>query len=707
MKDPKRDILWRVYLVYFLALIFAIIVIYRAAYLQFTLKEEMAERAKAQEIKYFPIEALRGNILARDGSLLALSIPDFEIRMDMSTEVVLPDLFNAKIDSLSIMLADLFKDKSASKYKADLFTARSNGNRYFLIQNHVKYDELKKLKTFPIFRNGKYRGGLIVIRKTKRELPYKDLARRTIGFENPAESLFVGLEGAYSNDLKGYDGLQLKRRISQGEWIPVNDNPEVAPRDGKDIITTIDINIQDLAESGLARHLEEHKAFQGCAILMEVKTGQIRAIANLRYNPSDDEYEEIYNYSIAEAVEPGSTFKLASMLAALESGKVKLSDMYYVGNGRTQYYNRWMVDSHRPESEFMTVQRIFEESSNVGVSKIITSVFGNQPEAYIELLRKMSLGKPLGIEIPGEGKPYLKDPSDKKYWYGTSLPWMSIGYELTLTPLQTLTLYNAVANNGVMVKPQFVSEIREGGQIIKKFEPEIINPSICSSPTLTMARILLEGVVTDGTGSVLKDSTYKIAGKTGTALIADGVTGYEDKKYNASFVGYFPADNPKYSCIVVVNRPEAGKIYGGAVAAPVFKEIADKVYATQLDIHDQQERNFFAVIPLPASARGYYQDIYASLTSMSYAVRKPSHNPEWASMDSSRTGILLQPVNFGNDTVPDLSGMTAKDAVYMMEKAGISAVIRGKGIVSGQSIPPGSPLINESKIILMLGDSIR
>jgi cell division protein FtsI (penicillin-binding protein 3) len=702
MKDPRKDILWRVYLVYFGVLMFAIMILYRAAYLQFTERDELIERAKKQEIKYFPIEALRGNILARDGSLLASSIPEFEIRMDLSGSVVLPELFNAKIDSLALMLSRLFPEKDQSAYKSDLLEARADGNRYFLVRNHVKYDELKKLKKFPIFREGKYSGGLIIIRKTKRELPYKDLARRTIGFENQAESLYVGLEGAYSNELRGHDGQQLKRRISHGEWIPVNDNPEVAPRDGKDIVTTIDINIQDLAESALARHLAEHQAFQGCAILMEVKTGEIRAIANLRYDAEDGQYKETYNYSIGEAIEPGSTFKLASIITALETGRIKLTDQYYVGNGRVQYYNRWMEDSHRPHSDYLSVREIFEESSNVGVSKIITSLFGSQPEKYIEKLRSMSLGKPLGIEIPGEGEPYLKDPSEKKYWYGTSLAWMSIGYELTLTPLQTLTLYNAIANNGVMVKPMFVREIKEGGQTIRENDPEVINPAICSPATVTMVKSLLEGVVTNGTGKILKDSTYKIAGKTGTALVADGAKGYGEKKYNASFVGYFPADNPKYSCIVVVNRPAAGKIYGGAVAAPVFKEIADKVYATQLDIHDREAQDLMTAKSLPAAAKGYYKDLRTSLSAMSYAVMMPSQNPEWADMDSSRTGIILHPAAFGSDTIPNLAGLTAKDAVYMMEKSGMTAIIQGKGVVTGQSLPAGTPMARGSEITLIL-----
>jgi cell division protein FtsI (penicillin-binding protein 3) len=707
MKDIKKDILWRVYLVYFGVLVFAIIIIYRAAYLQFTMKDELLEKAKKQEIKYFPIEALRGNILARDGSLLASSIPDFEIRMDLSDKVVLPEVFNPRIDSLALRLSGLFKDKSAAVYKADILRARAEGNRYFLIKNHVKYNELKELKKFPIFRLGKYAGGLIIIRKTTRELPYKELARRTIGFENQVESLFVGLEGAYSEELKGHDGLQLKRRISQGEWIPVNDNPEVAPRDGKDIITTIDVNIQDLAESALARHLEEQKAFQGCAILMEVQTGEIRAIANLRYDPADGKYKEIYNYSIGEAIEPGSTFKLASLIAALETGKVKLSDKYFVGNGRAQYHNRTMVDSHHPESEYMSVQRIFEESSNVGVSKIITSLFTSHPEDYVNQLRKMSLGKPLGIEIPGEGDPYLKDPSDKQYWYGTSLPWMSIGYELTLTPLQILTLYNAVANNGVMVRPLFVREIRDGGTVVSKNDPVIINPSICSPATLTLIKVLLEGVVQNGTGSVLKDSAYQIAGKTGTALVADGEKGYSEKKYNASFVGYFPADNPKYSCIVVVNRPEAGKIYGGAVAAPVFKEIADKVYATQMDIHNQADRNVANSTYLPVTGKGNYQNLRTSLLAMSYPVMMPSQNPEWVVVDSSNIGIVLHPAYFGLDTIPDLSGMTAKDAVFMMERAGLQPVVHGKGLVSGQSLLAGTSIPKGSQIEIILTDTIR
>ncbi|MBW6459939.1 MAG: transpeptidase family protein [Bacteroidales bacterium] len=707
MKDIKKDILWRVYLIYFVVLAIAIGIISRAAFIQFALREDLMEKAKKQEIRYFPIEALRGNIFARDGSLLASSIPIFEVRMDLSSEVVSDIHFQSAIDSLSLMLSQLFRDKDVRTYKAGLQKARKEGNRYFLVKNNVRYEELKKLKEFPIFRLGRFRGGLIIIRKTTRELPYKELARRTIGFENAAETIYVGLEGAYTDVLSGEGGLQLKRRISNGDWIPLGDRPEVEPRDGMDIITTIDINIQDLAQTSLALHMHEHQAYQGCAILMEVKTGEIRAITNLRYDPSDGKYKELYNYSVGESVEPGSTFKLASVVAALETGKVKLNDYYFVGNGSVKYHSRVMKDVHRPDSSYLTIREIFEESSNVGISQIITSLFSSRPEAFVESLRKMSLGEPLGIEIPGEGKPILKDPKDKRHWYGTTLPWMSIGYELTMTPLQILTFFNAIANDGIMVKPMFVNEIREGGKTVEKFEPVVINPSICSKTTLDAVRSLLEGVVTHGTGKILKDTIYKIAGKTGTALVADANRGYAQKHYNASFAGYFPADNPKYSCIIVVNRPQSGKIYGGAVAAPVFKEIANKVYATQLDIHDLKDRKTKPSVIPQTPATGYYEDIRNSLASLSYPAVQPKKAADWISLDSSKYALIMKPIDFSPDTVPDLTGMTAKDAIFLLEKAGLTPTIKGKGLVFSQSLPAGTPLIPGTDVMLTLENPKR
>jgi cell division protein FtsI (penicillin-binding protein 3) len=705
MKDIKKDILWRVYLVYFLVLAFAIAIIGRAIYIQSSLKADLMKKAAEQEVKYFPLEAIRGNILARDGSLLAASIPDFEIRMDLSPDVITDELFNSGVDSLSLMLSKLFNDKSPTEYKLLLLDSRREAKRYLLIQDHVQYDELKQLKKFPIFRKGKYRGGLIVIRKTKREFPYGMLARRTIGDDDDFTNRHSGLEGAYSGKLKGTDGMQLKRKISNGEWIPVNDHPEIPPKDGEDIVTTIDIDIQDLMESALASHLDSNKAYEGCAILMEVKTGEIRAIANLRYDQEDGTYIEQYNTAVRDPYEPGSTFKLASMIAAIEKYNIGLSDYYYVGNGQIYYHGRLMKDSHAPASSNLTVMQIFETSSNVGVSQIITRLFENNPQDYVAYLRKLSLGQPLGLEIPGENPPVLKDPSSPD-WSGTTLPWMSIGYESTLTPLHLLTLYNAVANNGVMVKPMFVSEIREGGQTVMKFEPVIINPSICSPSTLTKVKTMLEGVVQNGTGSAVKNPIYRVAGKTGTAKVYEAGYAYNRNIYNASFVGYFPADNPKYSCLVLVSRPMAGDIYGGKVAAPVFKEIADKVYATQLDIHDEAEPPAGRQQYYPASARGSFPDLKTSLQDMSYAVYLPAASPSWAEADTASIGVMIRPVVFGNDTMPNLTGFTAKDAVYMMEEKGITAFVEGKGYVSAQSVAPGSPLVKGSQVVFTLQNPV-
>ena len=422
MKDPKRDILWRVYLIYFVLVSFALAIVGKVIYIQFAQGDELMQKAKEQEIEYFTLEATRGNILARDGSLLATSLPTFEIRMDVNSELISDKLFYDKVDSLAFDLSNLFRDKSKTEYRQDLVEARKKGNRYLLIKNHVSFQDLKRLRKFPIFRLGKYRGGLIIIRKTSREMPFDELARRTIGFENKEMGYFVGLEGAYTNVLSGYDGKQLKRRINNGDWIPVADKPDIEPEDGLDILTTIDVNLQDVAEASLRKNLEENQAFQGCAILMEVSTGEIRAIANLRYDPDDGKYKELYNYAIGESVEPGSTFKLASVISALDDHKFGVNDLIEVGNGSVTYYNRIMRDVHHFDHDSISLREAFEESSNVGISRMIYECYKEEPEKYVAHLKKMSLDKSLGIEIPGEGRPYIKDPSDKRHWYGTSLP---------------------------------------------------------------------------------------------------------------------------------------------------------------------------------------------------------------------------------------------------------------------------------------------
>jgi cell division protein FtsI (penicillin-binding protein 3) len=704
MKDPRRDILWRVYLIYFGLVIFALIIVGKASYIQFAEKEELLIKAQEQEIEFFTLEATRGNILANDGSLLATSIPTFEIRMDVNSDLISDKLFYDKVDSLAFYLSKLFKDRSKSKYKNRLLLARKKGNRYLLIKNHVSFNELKSLRTFPIFRLGKYRGGLIEIRKTTREMPYHELARRTIGFENKKMRYFVGLEGAYSHVLSGKNGKQLKRKINNGDWIPVNDKPEIEPEDGKDILTTIDVNLQDVTEQSLLKCLQEHQAFQGCAVLMEVGSGEIHAIANLRYDSTDRTYKETYNYAIGASIEPGSTFKLASLIAVLEDNKASIHDLIETGNGTTVYYNRTMRDVHKFDDEWVTVKQVFEESSNVGVSKLIFESYKEEPEKFVDHIRRMDLDKQLGIELPGEGKPYVKDPSNKRIWYGTTLPWMSVGYELMITPLQLLTFYNAIANNGVMVKPMFVKEIQDGGITMNKFDTAILNRQLCSRKTLRTVQGLLEGVVENGTAKSIKDSLFKIAGKTGTALIANKNKGYTRREYNASFVGYFPADKPKYSCIVVINRPTGDYYYGGSVAAPVFKEIANKVFAYHLDINDVTEFNRSDEILLPESAKGYYYDLQTTFTCLNYPVSNVSPGTTWSIAYNDQDRLHYKAFPFTLDTIPDLTGMPLKDALFIVEQQGLIPIVRGKGYVIGQSINAGSEVNRGQKIILHLKD---
>ncbi len=702
MLNTRKDILRRVYLVYFGVLLFGIGIVVKAVYIQFAEGEALMEKAKEQELKYFNIEAIRGNILARDGSLLASSIPSFEVRMDVDSEHISDKFFNEKVDSLSYGLSRLFKDRSVYQYKQLLEKARKSGNRYLLLKRKVTYQHLKELRTFPILRKGKYRGGLIIIPQTIRKLPYKELARRTIGYENEAENIHVGLEGAYNSILKGVNGKQLRRRISNGEWKPVWDENELEPENGRDIVTSVDINIQDVAEHALLEHLREHEALQGCVVLMEVRTGEIRAIANLKYDSASQQYEESYNYAIGESVEPGSTFKLASMITALESGQISLIDTIDTGDGWTTYYGSTMQDVHKIRDGRITYREAFEQSSNVGISLMIDSIYRKHPEKYIELLYRMSLNQSLGIELPGEGEPFIRHPSNKKIWYGTTLPWMSIGYGLTMTPLQILTFYNAIANNGVMVKPMFVSEIRYAGSRVKKLYPEIINEAICSQAIVDTVRSLLEGVVERGTAKILNNTVYKVAGKTGTALIAKGKSGYGNKEYNASFVGYFPADDPKYSCIVFVNRPRRGKIYGGSVAAPVFREIADKVYATQLDIHTDPD--FLAsgdIKPVPAVI-GRAGDLEKVFAELGYRITWGFSENEWVRTSIDNNKIKTSKKHIPLNYMPNVVGMSARDATYVMEQLGLNVNLTGKGKVKFQSVMPGDRIKPGTDINLRL-----
>ncbi|MFO8129952.1 MAG: penicillin-binding protein 2, partial [Bacteroidales bacterium] len=580
MTGSRKEILKRVYLTYLIILLIGIAIVGKVIYIQVAEGHRLMKKAAQRELRYFSIEANRGNILSMDGSLMATSVPIFEIRMDVSSPHISNYFFESNLDSLAYELSRLFKDRSKYEYRSLLMRARKKGNRYLRVKRKVTYEELKKLRKFPIFRRGKYKGGLIIRSKTKREMPYGNLAKRTIGYEIKRENLFVGIEGAYSEFLKGTEGRQLHRKLSHGDWKPVHNENQIEPENGKDLVTTIDINIQDVAEHALYKNLVKHNATQGCAIVMETATGYVKAIANLSYNQETSDYEEVYNYAIAEKVEPGSTFKLVSMIALLEDGKVGLNDSIDTGDGWAMFYNRTMKDVKKVRDGKISAREAFEKSSNVGISKLMHGSYKEDPDGFIKHIQALRLDEPLGIEVLGEAIPFIKTPDNRDSWYGTTLPWMSIGYEILLTPLQLLTLYNAVANGGKMVKPLFVKEIQQSGKTIKTYKPSIRVKKICSATTLDSIQSLLKGVVERGTGKSLNNAPYRIAGKTGTAQVADANRGYDQKIYNASFVGYFPADAPEYSCIVVINNPKEGYYYGSSVAIPVFREISDNIYAT-------------------------------------------------------------------------------------------------------------------------------
>ncbi len=702
MESNKKVILPRVYLVYFGTLVFAFMIIGKMVYIQYKEGPALISKAKKQEIKIFDLKANRGNILSDKGNLIATSVPVFEIRMDVAGGYISNTFFNQNVDSLAYRLSMLFGDRSETAYKKMLVRARANGNRYLLIHRNVSYMQLKKLRTFPIFRRGRYDGGLIAMQKTRRRLPFGWLAARTIGYEIKKAHLFVGLEGAYSKVLTGVNGKQIRRRINDGAWLPIHTENEIKPQNGKDVISTLDMNLQDIAENALLKQMIKHEAYMGCVVLMQVKTGNIKAIANLRYNSKTGKYEESYNMAIGEKYEPGSTFKLASIISGLDDHKFKLSDTVSVKKGYVVYFGRTLRDVDVIGDGMITIRQAFEYSSNVGISKVIEKAYKNDPSQFIAHLYAMSLNKPLGLKISGEAKPYIKSPKDKKYWYRTSLPWMSVGYGLELTPLQLLTFYNAVANNGVEVKPRFVTAIADGGRVVKKFGVKVINPRIASPSIIRKVQGLLEGVVLYGTARNLRNKYFKIAGKTGTARIAGGKE-YIKGAYNASFVGYFPADDPQYSAIVVIREPKHG-YYGSEVAAPVFKEIADKVYATSLALHkkttpDTLKENF----PLAVNA-AWYHDLKIIYKDLGIKEAGKSVGETWTITADRNNKVFFQPKTFTKGLVPNVRGMTAEDAIYLLENRGLSTQVQGRGVVYRQSLKAGTRFHKGQEILIQLSN---
>ena len=697
----RDEIVFRSAVVYFVIVFVAITLLVRILFLQYFQRGKWTAMSEKYVYKTAEMPANRGDILAYDGRLLASSVPYYSIYMDTRSTGMRASTWSGGINGLSEGLSRLVGVRSASGWKALITEARKKGDRYLLIQKKVDYATLKRVRDLPIFREGQYRGGLVVQPENKRILPHSELAARTIGYLNLGdEGTTVGLEGSFNKDLAGKNGVVVEQRLTGGDWIPVNESESVEAKDGNDIVTTLDIDLQDVATSALENQLMKHNAHHGCAVLMEVSTGDIRAIANLEQS-SDGSYRETYNYAIGESTEPGSTFKLPALMAAIEDGVIDTGDIVDTGTGSVKFYNKIIHDTKEEGYGKLTVKQVFEKSSNVGTSKLIYDHYKDNPKEFVNRLYAMKLNQKLDLQIKGEGEPLIRYPGDK-LWSGLSLPMMSHGYEVQLTPLQILTFYNAVANEGKMMRPRFVTEILRNGSVIKSFGTDVIINSIASRSTIKKAKKMMEGVVEHGTATNLKNANYKIAGKTGTAQIARDKFGYRQgprMSYQASFVGYFPAENPLYSCIVVVNAPSNGVYYGNIVAGSVFREIADKVYATTFFRNYNDEHDKGELIAAPEAGNGYRTDINKVLGDLDVRFKRTSKE-EWVATRESGDTIRLVGVDLKKGLVPDVRGMSLRDAIYLLENSGLKVRYSGKGRVLRQSPEHGARVYEGSVVSL-------
>ncbi len=697
--EVKRDILWRVYLSYLLVIVACVAIFGKAIYIQQVQGSHWRSMSDSLHQHIDSIEAERGTIFSEDGQMLSTSIPQFDLYIDFRVEYLHEKSgvhFRNNIDSLSFFLADLFKDQSEESYKKILKQAYRDNEAYFELHKKTTYREYEQLRLFPLFKEGRYKSGLIVNERNVRLNPYGILAFRTVGLDR--ESAKVGLEKTYDSILKGREGKQWVRTIAGGVKVPITDDYIIEPETGKDIVSTIDVFIQEIAENALMKMMEKNEAEHGCAIVMETKTGKIKAIANLG-RQGNGSYSEDLNYAITTRSEPGSTFKLATLMALLEDKKVTLNDIVDLEGGTWKVGGLTVYDSEQSGHRGVTVKQAFELSSNVGMAKLANNAYGSHPSQFIHALSRMHMDSISGVDLVGEAHPDIFKPNEKR-WVPTALPWMAFGYNLQVTPLQTLTLYNAVANHGKMLRPYLISSIKEEGVLLRNMEPTVIREKVCSDQTLKMLQSCLEGVCTDGTAKELfKNSLYPVAGKTGTALIANGKMHYTEKIFQSSFAGYFPADNPQYTCIVVIkNKPHAKVYYGAAVAGPVFKEIADRLYSTYVKGNNspvlKQLKNDSALLQYA----GYKKDISRVLATLKMNMSDSSNNSSWTNIYGDQKNMIAYSKKVEDNTMPELKGMGLKDAVYICENMGLRLNVRGKGKVGTQSIVAGQT-INKGQIV--------
>ena len=691
----KRSILLRVRVAFLLVAIFAAAVIAKIGFIQFSEGEEWNRIAEQISYKNKVVKATRGNIYSDNGSLLATSLPFYEVGFDATRAS--NEIFDQGLDSLALLLSRHFGDRSRQTYKRKLLDARSNGRQFILInRQQVGYQAKKQMESWPIFREGRLRGGVIFTKVDKRFRPFNNLSRRTVGFNNENNS-GAGLEYSFNHYLAGKDGEALYQKMAGGNWRPVFDGNEIKTENGLDIETTIDINLQDVSETALLRALEYHNADYGTVVVMEVQTGEIKAISNLSRN-DEGHYFERYNYAIGGLMEPGSTFKLVTMLALLEDTNMSLEDSIDTGDGTYKFYNNTVRDHDEGGYGVITVREAFEKSSNVAMARLVDEYFGLKPERFVEYVDDLKLTQPIGIQIKGEGVPKILRPSDKD-WSGITLPWMAYGYGFEITPLQTLSVYNAVANNGKLIRPLLVKNVRRADKVIESYEAVVLNDKICSSETLGKLREILEGVVERGTANNIHNDHYAIAGKTGTAQVLE--SGRYTRKYITSFAGYFPADKPKYSAIVVIKNPKGWRQYGSNVAAPVFKEIADNIYARDIQLHE--ETPLFAsgdeVYPMIRAGR---QDELEFICNQLEIPNSSIGQSEWVRTSVTNDTIQWKEMPLSEQLVPDVSGMTLRDAIYILEKQGLRVRYEGAGRVKQQSLQAGSRFKRGNEIKIKL-----
>jgi len=691
----KKEILLRVKVAFVVVIIISLGIVYSIFYLQFTEGEFWKSKSENINFKYEKIKASRGNILSDDGSILATSLPFYKVALDPS--IPNKSLLENDLDSLALLLSSFFKDKSKSDYRNNILNARKNNRRYLLLnRKKIGYQEKKILTKWPIFREGRLNGGVIFEKMDERYRPFSRLGYRTIGSVDENNKGTVGIEYSFNTFLNGMDGEILTQKIAGNYWRPIYNGNEVQPKNGFDVITTVNVNLQDIAESALLKGLKYNDADYGSVILMEVETGEIKAISNFSKNKSGY-YTENYNYALQGMHEPGSTFKLASILAYIEETNRSVYDSIDTGEGEFKFYSELMKD-HKPGGYGkITIKEIFEKSSNIGVAKMIDETFNSSPQKFLDYLKTFGFDDNFNFQIFGSSKPQIKSSKDST-WSKVSLPWIAHGYELMLTPLHTLSFYNAVANNGKYVEPRIVKEIRNANRIIEKFDNSKTK-KIADLKSINTVKKLLEGVVENGTADNIKHSNYKIAGKTGTAKKV--VNGRYANRYYTSFAGFFPSEDPKYSCIVVIDNPKRYRIYGSDVAAPVFKEIADKIFISDEKYFQEIKKGDFK-FTFPQIRAGYRQDLVYLSNNLSLSNHSVSDS-EWVRTKLIDNSIYWESINSKNHLVPNVVGMTLKDAIYILESRGLKVSFAGRGRVRKQNISPGKLIKNYKSISISLG----